>query len=43
MMARLEEAKDENRRLKKMYPDERLKADILKEAIGKNGEAVSPP
>ena len=35
MMARLKEREDENRRLKKMYAEERLKADILKEAIEK--------
>lgn len=43
MMARLKELEDENRRLKKMYAEERLKADILKEAIEKSGEAVSTP
>jgi len=41
MMARLKELEDENRRLKKMYAEERLKADILKEAIEKSGEAIS--
>lgn len=35
MMARLKELEDENRRLKKMYAEERLKADILKETIEK--------
>ena len=35
MMARLKELEDENRRLKKMYAEERVKADILKEAIEK--------
>lgn len=35
MMARLKELEDENRRLKKMYADERLKADILQEALAK--------
>ncbi len=35
MMARLKELEDEDRRLKKMYAEERLKADILKEAIEK--------
>ena len=35
MMARLKELEDENRRLKKMYAEERLKADLLKEAIEK--------
>ncbi len=43
MMARLKELGDENRRLKKMYAEERLKGDILKEAIEKSGEAVSTP
>ena len=35
MMGRLKELEDENRRLKKMYAEERLKSDILKEAIEK--------
>ena len=35
MMTRLKELEEENRRLKKMYADERLKAEILKEAIEK--------
>ena len=35
MMARLKELEDENRRLKKMYAEERLKAEVLKEAIEK--------
>ena len=35
MMARFKELEDENRRLKKMYAEERLKAEILKEAIEK--------
>ncbi len=43
MMARLKELEDENRQLKKMYAEERLKADTLKEAIEKSGEAVSTP
>lgn len=43
MMARLKELEDENRRLKKMYAEERLKADFLKEAIEKSGEAVLTP
>ena len=32
---RVKELEEENRRLKKMYAEERLKADILKEAIEK--------
>ena len=35
MVARLKALEDENRRLKKMYAEERLKADILQEAIEK--------
>ena len=32
-MARLKELEDENRRLKKMYAEERLKAELRKEAL----------
>tara|TARA_B110000211_G_C14022459_1_gene528322 strand:- start:1 stop:267 length:267 start_codon:yes stop_codon:yes gene_type:complete len=35
MMTRLEELEDENRRLKKMYADERVKAEIIQEAMAK--------
>lgn len=35
MMTRLKELEEENHRLKKMYAEERLKAEILKEAIEK--------
>lgn len=35
MMARMKELEAENARLKKMYAEERLKADILKEAMSK--------
>ncbi len=35
MMARLKELEDENRRLKKMYAEERLKAEIVQEAMTK--------
>lgn len=35
MMARLKELEDENRRLKKMYAEERLKAKIIQEARAK--------
>tara|TARA_R110002074_G_scaffold262085_1_gene434346 strand:- start:23 stop:289 length:267 start_codon:yes stop_codon:yes gene_type:complete len=35
MMARLKELEDENRRLKKMYAEVRLKAEVLNEAITK--------
>lgn len=36
MMARLKELEEENRRLKKMYAEERLKAEIVAEALAKN-------
>jgi len=35
MMARMKELEAENARLKKMYAEERLKADILQEAMAK--------
>ncbi len=35
LMKRLKELEDENRRLKKMYADERIKADIAREALQK--------
>lgn len=35
LMARLKELEEENRRLKKMYADERLKAEIVAEALQK--------
>lgn len=35
LIARLKELEDENRRLKKMYAEERLKAEIIKEAMEK--------
>ncbi len=35
LMARLKELEDENRRLKKMYAEERLKAEIIKKALEK--------
>ena len=35
MMARLKELEEENRRLKKMYAEERLKAEIVQEALSK--------
>jgi putative transposase len=36
MMVRLKEFEEENRRLKKMYAEERLKAEIVAEALQKN-------
>jgi len=35
LMSRLKELEDENRRLKKMYAEERLKAEIVQEALQK--------
>jgi putative transposase len=35
MVARLKELEDENRRLKKTYAEERLKAEIIQEAMAK--------
>ena len=35
MMTRIKELEDENRRLKKMYLDEKLKAEVVAEAIAK--------
>lgn len=35
MMSRLKELEDENRRLKKMYAEAQMSADILKEALAK--------
>ena len=35
LMKRMKELEDENRRLKKMYAEEKLKAEIAKEAIEK--------
>jgi putative transposase len=35
LMARLKELEEENRRLKKMYAEERLKAEVIQEAMAK--------
>ena len=35
LMARMKELEDENRRLKKMYVEEKIKADIVAEALAK--------
>ena len=42
LMARLKELEEENRRLKKMYAEERLKAEIISEAMAKSGDAICP-
>jgi putative transposase len=38
LMVRLKELEEENRRLKKMYAEERLKAEIIQEAMAKASE-----
>ena len=35
LMSRMKELEEENRRLKKMYADERIKAEIVAEALAK--------
>jgi putative transposase len=40
-MKRMKELEQENARLKKMYAEEKLKAEIVSEALEKNGEAIS--
>jgi len=40
LMTRMKELEAENAWLKKMYAEERLKADVLKEAIEKSGEST---
>ena len=35
LMARMKELEDENRRLKKIYAEERLKAEVVQEALTK--------
>jgi putative transposase len=35
LMARMKELEEENRRLKKMYVEEKLKAEIVQEALQK--------
>ncbi|KRT54024.1 hypothetical protein Ga0074115_102126 [endosymbiont of Ridgeia piscesae] len=41
MMSRLKALEEKNRRLKKMYAEERLKAEIVQKALAKSGEAIS--
>ncbi len=48
MMKQMKELEDENRRLKKMYAEERLKAEMVQEALNKSSESpisqgTSPP
>ena len=42
-MKRLKELEEENARLKKMYAEEKLKAEIVSEALEKSGSAISLP
>lgn len=42
MISKLKELEAENARLKKMYAEERLKAEILQMSITKTGKAISP-
>jgi putative transposase len=37
MVSKMKELEEENRRLKKMYADAQLSADLLKEALAKKG------
>lgn len=43
MISQMRALEDENRRLKKMYAEMSMQADLLKEALGKNDAAVSTP
>lgn len=43
LMARMKELEAENARLRKMYIEEKLKAEIVSEALEKSGEAISAP
>ena len=41
LMGRMKELEDENRRLKNMYAEERLKSENIQEAMAKSGKAIS--
>ncbi len=41
MVKRMKELEEENRRLNKMYAEEKLKGEIAREAIEKSGKAIS--
>ncbi|MCF7695956.1 hypothetical protein KPG66_07520 [Mycetohabitans sp. B2] len=43
LMARMKELEAENARLRKMVVEEKLKAEVVAEALAKSGKAVSPP
>ena len=42
LMKRMKELEDENRRIKKMYAEEKLKAEIANEIIEKSCKAIPP-
>jgi putative transposase len=42
MMLWMSDLEEENRRLRKIIVDERLKGKIVQEALAKNGENISP-
>jgi len=42
LMARMKELEEENRRLKKLYIEAHIKADIVAEALAKKTKAISP-
>ena len=42
LMTRMKELEEENRRLKKLYIEAQIKADIVAKALAKNSEAISP-
>lgn len=43
MMSQMKSLQDENRRLKRMFADLSMQAELLKEALGKNDTASSMP
>lgn len=43
LISQMKAMEEENRRLKRMYADLSLQADLLKEALGKNRSAISTP
>lgn len=43
MISQMKPLEDENRRLKKMYAEMSMRAELLKEASGNNNTAVSTP
>lgn len=43
MMSQMKALEDENRRLKRMFADLSMQAELLKEALGKNDAASSTP